>query len=89
MIELVHTIAPKEPLDVIDVCSFLTENYVGLWDCDNNQYVLMPKEGGTFYQSFILECKTYDELDQEVFEKIKEHVLFVSAKSNFSVTLNE
>ena len=39
MIELVHTIAPKEPLDVIDVCSFLTENYVGLWDCDNNQYV--------------------------------------------------
>ena len=49
----------------------------------------MPKEVGTFYQSFILECKTYDELDQEVFDKIKEHVLFVSAKSNFSVTLNE
>ena len=89
MIELVHTLSPKEPLEAFDVFSFLTANYIGLWDCRNCQFALMPKEGDTFQQHFIPECPTYDELDQKVFDKIKEHVLSISATSNFSITLNE
>lgn len=87
MIELVHILAPKEPLDISEVSSFFTKNYVGIWDCRNNQYALMPKENGAFYLYLIPHCETYNELDQKVFDKIEEHILYVSEGSDYSIML--
>lgn len=87
MIELVHTIAPKEPLDVLDVCSFLTATYVGIWDHQHNQYILLPNEEELLYLHIVPSCETYAELDQKVFDEIEEHILSVSDRSDYSITL--
>ena len=87
MIELVHTLAPKEPLDVCEVCSFLTATYVGIWDHQHNQYILLPEEEGSLYLHTVPSCNTYAELDQKVFDEIEEHILSVSDRSDYSITL--
>lgn len=89
MIELVHTLAPKEPLDISEVSSFLTATYVGIWDHQHNQYILLPKEEESLYLHTVPSCNTYAELDQKVFGEIEEHILYVSDGSDYSIMLEE
>ena len=87
MIELVQTLAPKEPLDIGEVISFLTATYVGIWDYQHSQFILMPDEDEVLYLHFVPPCSTYAELDKRVFEEIEEHILSVSSESDYRITL--
>ena len=87
MIELVHTLAPKEPLDISEVSSFRTATYVGIWDHQHNQYILLPDEEESLFLHTVPSCETYAELDQKVFDEIEEHILSVSDRSDYSITL--
>ena len=89
MAKVIMTIAPDDGMCFGNILSFETENYVGIWDTAQEQFMLMCKSSKYFEPWYLVECDDLRELDEEVFEKCGEHITDVYDKCDYTIELVE
>lgn len=88
MAKVIMTIAPEDGMCFEEINSFQTENYIGIFDNAEGNFMLMMKSG-RYFEPWYLE-DTYEnlrELDDAVFELCDEHITEVFDKSDYSIEL--
>ncbi len=86
MAKVITTIT-AEGIEFDEICSFETENYVGIWCGSLFAYVLMPKEDGEFECSILPVCSNLKELDNAVYNWCEEHIEEVYESSTYEFVL--
>lgn len=94
MIELKRILAPVDDTSFDEICSFETENYIGVFIdtfpvAFTSGYVIMPKNDIEFSFVFIDEANTLEQLDEIVFRKVDEHITAVSTSGSLDIKINE
>lgn len=89
MVKLIRTLAPENGMDLGNVLSFETENYIGLWNYNNDSFVLIRKSEIEFHPVNLPRfIETFGELDDVVYEECDEHIIGVSDRSDYRITLH-
>ena len=95
MIALKKVIAPVDDTSFDEICSFETENYIGIY-VDNLPkihepgFVLMPKNDGEFSIDCIPVPESLEKLDSIVASKtLEEHIVSVSMSRSLRVEIDE
>lgn len=94
MIELKRILAPVDDTPFDEICSFETENYIGIFVDTSpatftSGYVIMPKSDSEFSFAFVDEANTLEQLDEIVFRKVDEHITAVSTSRCLDIKINE
>lgn len=94
MIELKRVIAPIDDTPFDEICSFETENYIGMYVDDFPKYhisgfILMPKDDIEFGIIFIEIPNDLEKLDTIVYGKVEEHIESVSTSRRLEVKIIE
>lgn len=94
MIKLTRILAPVDDTPFDEICSFETENYIGVFVDTfpvefTSGYVIMPKGEYEFFFAFISEANTLEQLDEIVYRKVDEHIIAVSTSRCLEVRINE
>ena len=76
--KITRTIVVEGDLEYEDIRTFETEGYFGVWDHDENSFVLMAKTNFQFHKIVLETCYTLAELDDSVFKECLEHIQSVS-----------
>lgn len=87
MIELKRQLCPVQSLDFEDMVSFRTESYVGMYEYGIEQYVIFPIADCQLDVGYLGTPKNYDELDDEVYEMVGEHITHVSGDCHYHFVL--
>lgn len=87
MAKVIKTIAADNNMEFGDICSFKTENYIGIWNAVKNKYYLLLQSNGYFACFTVPECDSLEKLDSEVFSICQEHIEEVFADSNYTFNL--
>lgn len=87
MIELKRQLCPVQPLEYTELVSFRTKNYIGMYEYDSNQYVLIPVADSQLEMSYLGDPGSYDKLDEIVFETVGEHITHVSDDGHYHFVL--
>ena len=87
MVKVKHTVV-AENLHLCDIASFVTENYVGIWNHTIDRYVLFARNDCEFHATALENCKDLGELDGLVCEECGEHILYVSECSDYTFKLS-
>jgi len=88
MIALKRILAPVDDTKFNDICSFETENYIGIW-VDQDGFILLTKEDIEFQYKIIGSVDSLEELDDKVYEYCEEHIDSVSTSRHISVNIIE
>lgn len=88
MIALKRVLAPVDDTKFNDICSFDTENYIGIWT-DQHGFVVMTKDDIEFQFSIIGQGDSLEDLDSMVYNECEEHINSVSTSRHISVSINE
>lgn len=90
MIKVIHTIAPEDDMLFKDIKSFETDSYIGIFDYQANEFVMMARDGLLLYLKRI---KGYfdnlKELDDAVYEIVEQHINSVSDSSEYEFKIVE
>lgn len=89
MAKVITTIAAEDGMDFWDICSFKTENYIGLYNNTDTSFTLIRKSYGTFAPTYLRHCDSLQELDDMVYDECKEHIKEVFEYSCYTILLNE
>lgn len=89
MIKLVRTLTPENGMDFGNILSFETENYIGIWNYEEDKYVLIAKSDNEFRLYHLSSCDTLDELDELVYQECKERIIGVSDNCNYTISLDD
>lgn len=89
MIKLKRLLVPENGMDFDDVCSARTANYIILWNHMTDCFVIIDEMASQFECGSLPHCRTFDELDAEVYKVCGEHIEAVSDKSKYKLTLIE
>lgn len=97
MIELKRVIAPVDDTPFDEICSFETENYVGIFvdyisildSFANPKFLIMPKNTIEFSIEFIEIPDSLEKLDNSVYDKTDEHIIGVSTSRSLEIKINE
>ena len=98
MIELKRILAPVDDTPFDEICSFETENCIGIFidifpdtfpATFTSGYVIMPKSNSEFSFDFVDEVNTLEQLDEIVFRKVEEHITAVSTSRCLDIKINE
>ena len=94
MIELRRILAPVDDTPFDEICSFETENYIGVFvetfpTTFTSSYVVMPKSDIEFTFTFVGDANTLEQLDEIVFHKVDEHITAVSTSRSLDIKINE
>lgn len=94
MIQLKRVIAPADDTPFDDICSFETENFVGVYveslpKIHLPGFMIMPKENYEFMAECIDMPDSLDKLDNVVFDKVYEHIESVSTSRCLEIKINE
>ena len=94
MIELKRVIAPADDTPFDEICSFETENYVGIYvDCLPRLYIpcflIVPKSDLEFSIEYIEIPDNLEQLDNKVFEITGEHIIGVSTSRSLVIKIDE
>jgi len=94
MIQLKRVIAPIDDTPFDEICSFETENYIGMF-VDNfpkyhiSGFILMPKDDIEFEIIFIETPNDLEKLDVIVYGKVDEHIESVSTSRHLEIKIVE
>lgn len=89
MAKVIMVIAPEDGMYFEDICSFKTENYIGIWNDIADKFMLMKKSGGYFEPWYLdEEYESLRELDDAVYEICEEHITEVFDKPSYTITLD-
>lgn len=86
MAKVITTIT-AEGLAFDDICSFVTENCVGIYSHNHNTFVLMQKSSYEFRCSILPVCSNLKELDDAVYAMSDEHIEEVYESSTYEFVL--
>ena len=94
MIELKRTLAPVDNTPFDEICSFETDNYIGIYvgnfpEVYESGYIVMPKSDIEYSIDFIKTPTNLEELDSIVYDKVDEHINCVSTSRCLDVNIME
>lgn len=87
MDKLITTIVGYGKIHFDEINSFETENYIGIWNYEKWQFMLIRKSDIQFHPKFLKECYDLKELDDEVMDKINEHIKEIYDTSYYKIEL--
>lgn len=91
MAKVITTIAAEDGMSVEQILSFKTENYIGIWNYNDDDYILFAKTDYEFRPVFLKydleDCPSLKELDDMVWEECEEHILEVFDRADYTFTL--
>lgn len=91
MAKIITTIAVENGMDIDEICSFETENFIGIWNHANDNFMLILKSDIEFHPFVVKNCDDLRELDYQVYEKCGEHIVeaYSTSTYNFEILSNE
>lgn len=89
MVKLIRTLAPENGMRFEDIAGFRTMNYIGLWNHVIDMFALVAKSDLEFRLVHLPPCENLDELDDRVYAECEEHIISVSDRSTYEITLTE
>ena len=94
MIQLKRVLAPIDGTPFDEICSFETANYIGIYidffpEIHESGFVVMPRDDIEFSIVFIKTPNNLEELDNIVYDKVDEHIDFVSTSRCLEIKINE
>lgn len=90
MIKVIHTIAPEEDMLFDDILSFETDNYVGMFDYQSHEWIMMERDSDILYLKRINCCvDNLAQLDKIVYDIVEEHIVSVSDSSAYCFAIIE
>ena len=89
MIKLIRTLTPENGMKFHDICSFETENYIGIYNHATDRFVIMGQSDFELHLTTLSYCDTLDELDKAVYEACEEHIIGVSESSTYEFIIKE
>ena len=87
MIKVKRTLVPANGALFDDICSFMTETCIGIYDHGREEWLLIEREATQFDSCYLGRPNTLEELDEDVFAIIGEHIEGVSTSSAYSFAL--
>lgn len=70
-------------IDFEDVCYFRTESFVGIYNGDTDNYIVLPRHDPIMEVIVIDRADTLEELDQKVYDEFDEHIEDVADYAEF------
>lgn len=70
-------------VDFEDVCYFRTESFVGIYNGDTDNYIVLPRHDPIMEVIVIDQADTLEELDQKVYDELDEHIEDVADYAEF------
>lgn len=89
MAKVITTIAADNGMDINEICSFRTKNYVGIWDENDALFTLVKKKCNVFAPFYLEPCDDLKELDDMVYEECKEHIEEVFESGCYTFIIEE
>ena len=89
MVKLIRTLAPENGMHFEDICSFETTNYIGIWNAAADRFALVAKSDIEFHLIHLPQCTDINRLDELVYVKCEEHIVCVSDRSCYAISLTE
>ena len=89
MVKLIRILTPENGMKFHDICSFETENCIGMYNHAEDRFVVMNQRGYELHLTTLPACDTLDELDNAVYESCEEHIIGVSESSNYEFIIKE
>ena len=89
MIRLVRSLALENGQDFEEVFSFVTDEFIGIYDGNSNRFVMMAKSDCAFNLTVLPHCTCLDELDEAVYEECGEHIIGVSCESRYKMVVED
>lgn len=89
MAKVITTIAAEDGMDFYDICSFKTENYIGIYNDTDASFTLIRRSYGTFAPTYLKSCDSLKELDDMVYDECKEHIKEVFEDGCYTILLSE
>lgn len=91
MVNVVRTIRPENNMDISDIGSFETENYIGIYHYATEKFALILK-AYTMFKVFFLEEKNFndlEELNHAVYDLTSENIERVSDSTAYEFKIVE
>ena len=89
MAKLVRMLAPDNGMDFDDICAFKTEELIGLYDYEQDEFVLICSESDELHIFSLDRCKSLQELYEQVLNRFGEHITDVFGRSKYRIVLEE
>lgn len=97
MIKLTRILAPIDDTPFDEICSFETENYIGVFvdfvdsSLKDGQpgFIVMPKCDSEFSMDLINFVDTLEKLDERVYSVTEERIIAVSTSRCLDIKINE
>ena len=90
MINVITTIAPENDLPFDYIQSFKTDNYVGMYDYQSCEYIMMCDRDVQLYLKHLGDgFESLAELDAAVYNEVEEHIVSVSESSEYQFKIIE
>ena len=87
MAKIITTIAAEDGMNFDEILSFKTENYIGLYNAYENEYMLLEKSSFEFSPCIVTNCDNLRELDDKVFNICDEHITEVFDENRYTIEL--
>lgn len=94
MIKLTRILAPVDDTPFDEICSFETENYIGVFVDSSPKdgqpgFIVMPKCDSEFSIDLISFVNTLEKLDERVYSVTEERIIAVSTIRCLDIKINE
>ena len=92
MAKVIRTLAAENGMDMGNICSFRTKNYVGIWNGNSDCFMVIAREDFEFcpirISDLVSKGDSLQALDDAVYEKTEEHIeeVFDSCKYRLVLT---
>ena len=88
MIELKRVLAPADDTPFEDICSFETENYIGIFVENPEKFIVVPK-WGEFEIISIGFPKSLQDMDEKTYQETGERIASVSTSRVLAIKIYE
>lgn len=87
MINLKRVLAPVDDIQFEEICSFETENYIGIFIDPQGEFVILPKNEEFMIASIGLP-QTLQEMDEATYQETGERIIGVSTSRVLEVKID-
>lgn len=77
MAKVIRALTNEDGIELDEIIFFETENYIGIWNYSNGEFMVVDKEDREFSPYNISNFDSLQELDDEVYNKTEEHIIEV------------
>ena len=88
MIELKRVLAPIDDTPFEEICSFETENYIGIFVENPEKFIVVPKRG-EFEIISIGFPKSLQDMDEKTYQETGERIASVSTSRILAIKIDE